>query len=405
MFMFGLLNLGKRSTRQGREETMPLDGPMPGSVGRSGANRVVVSAVGAALKARYSDSHSTSRSDSYADSYSEDVLLANLAMDFDASGEAAADSMNVVEDINVDEVSPLPQVITKAADDFEPSAAFLVAPSTIDLVLDAAPAAAAAVELDTPARIDPANTPVVLDAQGDFNDYIDALEARLAVERGPERAVEQRVEIASPPVQVEVTPPLPAAPNGPCAFSEADLSLDLPNELGSLELGSFLDVLTQTMLGLPGAIDLFCRAPDRRDAYEKSSQLLDQLAQAAQTAGIRGIVTFASHCGNLVEALAGSGFSRTNAAFGTLRRGVAVLKQMSNVVWGSGTLEVDIAEVLDEIIEAEYRALVDVTAREQVHTVSMRVTVAPTNLPARQKPVDADESLLDRLLGPRLGRA
>ncbi len=202
-----------------------------------------------------------------------------------------------------------------------------------------------------------------------------------------------------------MTPPLPAAPNGPCAFSEADLSLDLPNELGSLELGSFLDVLTQTMLGLPGAIDLFCRAPDRRDAYEKSSQLLDQLAQAAQTAGIRGIVTFASHCGNLVEALAGSGFSRTNAAFGTLRRGVAVLKQMSNVVWGSGTLQVDIAEVLDEIIEAEYRALVDVTAREQVYTVSMRVTVAPTNLPARQKPVDADESLLDRLLGPRLGRA
>lgn len=326
--------------------------------------------------------------------FSEDVLLANLAIDFNAAAEPlevtatvlfaaatiapvtdvaeVADAVRVGEmnidhasvDLNLGDSRPVAVAPTAALQAIEPEVAF--APTR-------------AIDFEVPSN------------HAEFARYIDALEARLA----------EHAAGAESPMPAELEPRvatmLPVG-EGACAFGEGDLSLDIPEELDSVQLGAFLDVLTQTMLGLPGAIDVFCRVPERDDARVKPLALLDQLAQQAQGAGIRGIHTFASRCRNLVEALAGSGLATSHASFGTLRRGVAVLKQMSNAVWGAGSLELDVAEVLDELIEAEFRALVDVTTREQTRTVSLSFATEPLQSARGRVESDNDSWLLDRLL-------
>lgn len=328
--------------------------------------------------------------------FSEDVLLANLAMDFSAAVAQAVVMTASVPVVGVAKVAEA--VVTPEVTD------------ALEILDEEASAASKPVAMMTPSHaIEPdmafASTRLSLievpSNHEEFERYIDALEARLA-----EHAA--RAEPRNGPLNVSATSdepneperseaPTPAAA-GACAFSEEDLSLEIPEELDSVQLGAFLDALTQTMLGLPGAIDVFCRAPHHDDARVKPLALLDQLAQQAHDAGIRGIHTFASHCRNLVEALAGSGLASAHSSFAALRRGVTVLKQMGDVVWGSGALEVDVAEVLDELIEAEFRALVDVTDREQTQTVSLHIIAEPSQ-PGRRRDEASDErSLLDRLL-------
>lgn len=326
--------------RNRREKQMPLDGPMTSSRPSDGVTR-----------RKQSVRPPMAHEDQTRHGFSEDVLLANLAMDF-------------------------------------------------------GPPAVMSFESGAKSDLPDADLPR---SHAEFDRYIAALEARLSDQTGrapvqtssaepsaSSAAPDVQSSHSEPPAQSARAPVVPA--DGPCAFSASDLSLDIPDDLDSVQLGAFLDVLTQTMLALPATIDQFCRGPDLKEPHQRSAAALEQLAQAAQHAGIRGIATFASHSRKLVDALADSGLAASHAAFATLRRAVTVLKQMSDAVWSGSVLDIDMAEVLDELIEAEFRALVHVTAREQVHTVSLRVIAESVQQERSRTRFASGDALLDRAL-------
>ncbi len=79
--------------------------------------------------------------------------------------------------------------------------------------------------------------------------------------------------------------------------------------------------------------------------------------------GIRGIVSFASHATSLLDALINTSAPVPQEMFTTLRDAMRCLNHMSDVVWGNAKLGGDVAEQLEALIEAELRAILDLTLR------------------------------------------
>lgn len=169
------------------------------------------------------------------------------------------------------------------------------------------------------------------------------------------------VEAPAAPANAVVRPAQALRPSSASAHDE--LSLEVADDVNSDQLCQFLAVLPELMESIQASSAAYADAPHARDEGVRARNALRQLELAAESVGIRGITSFAAHATSLLDALINTTATVPDELFATLRDAMACLEHLSDVVWGKTSLAADVPERLELLIEAELRAILDLTLR------------------------------------------
>ncbi len=165
-----------------------------------------------------------------------------------------------------------------------------------------------------------------------------------------------------PTIASEAVSPSRSARSASASVQE-EISLEVADDVNSDQLCQFLGVLPELMESIQQSTGAYTHPPHTREEGVRARNALRQLELAADSVGIRGIVSFASHATSLLDALINTSAPVPQEMFTTLRDAMRCLNHMSDVVWGNSKLGGDVAEQLEALIEAELRAILDLTLR------------------------------------------
>lgn len=179
--------------------------------------------------------------------------------------------------------------------------------------------------------------------------------------RSNEKSVAPLEEAPATPASAVVRPAQALRPSSASVHDE--LSLEVADDVNSDQLCQFLAVLPELMESIQASSAAYADAPHARDEGVRARNALRQLELAAESVGIRGITSFAAHATSLLDALINTTATVPDELFATLRDAMACLEHLSDVVWGKTSLAADVPERLELLIEAELRAILDLTLR------------------------------------------
>jgi hypothetical protein len=173
-------------------------------------------------------------------------------------------------------------------------------------------------------------------------------------------------------------------------FQSEELSLDVADHVDSDQLCAFLGELPDLIDEMSRATRAFCTSPAQRDEGIRARNVLERLEIGADQVGVRGLATFSQHARSLLEALTTTDVEIPRSILEPLLRAEGSMRQMADVVWGQGILSDDTRDALDNLIEAELRAILDLTLRVEEPEYSV---INPTSTAHRavRSPVDAPE--------------
>lgn len=190
-----------------------------------------------------------------------------------------------------------------------------------------------------------------------------------------------------------------APPSRPLSTSVHDeLSLEVPDDVNSDQLCQFLAVLPELMESIEVSSAAYANAPHARDEGVRARNALRQLELAAESVGIRGIASFAAHATSLLDALINTTATVPDGLFATLRDSMACMEHLSDVVWGKTKLADDVPERFELLIEAELRAILDLTLRveEPSYSASFDPLAGASRSAAPATPTDPSVSPIGR---------